>query len=159
MVDQAAYREVVGHFMSGVAVVTTLHEGQRFGVTASAVSSLSLEPPMLLVCLNRSLPTANAVIAAGTFTVNILREHQSTLALQFATRHPDKFRDVEIANGDLDAPVLADSLAHIECTVHQTVTAATHTVFLGRVHSAYARQGRPLAYFRGSFGRFTEALA
>src|SRR3954454_10271828 len=89
-IDRTLYRDVVGHFMSGVTVITTAHNGTRFGVTASAVSSLSLDPPMLLVCLNRHLPTADAVSSAGVFAVNILTQDQGDLATQFATRHPDK---------------------------------------------------------------------
>lgn len=157
-VDQAAFREVVGHFMSGVTVITTEHDGERFGVTASAVSSLSLDPPMLLVCLNRRLATADAVAASGVFAVNILGEEQAPLAMQFATRHQNKFRRVRTVLGELGVPVLEESLAHIECVVEETVPAATHTVFLGRVRSAHARTGRPLAYFRGAFGRFAETV-
>lgn len=155
-VDQAVFREVVGHFMSGVTVITTTHDGEAFGVTASAVSSLSLDPPTLLVCLNRRLRTAHAVAASGAFAVNILREDQAPVATQFATRHPDKFRGVSIVPGGLGVPVLAEALAHIECRVNDSVTAATHSIFLGRVHSASAKAGRPLAYFRGVFGRFAE---
>jgi flavin reductase (DIM6/NTAB) family NADH-FMN oxidoreductase RutF len=157
-VNQSDFREVIGHFMTGVTVITTAHEGQRYGVTASAFSSLSLDPPMLLVCLNRNLATADAVRASGTFAVNILCEDQGALATQFATRHPDKFRGVSVVPGMLDVPVLGEALAHIECEVHETVTAATHTVFLGRVRHASSRVGRPLAYFRGTFGQFVEAL-
>jgi flavin reductase (DIM6/NTAB) family NADH-FMN oxidoreductase RutF/DNA-binding GntR family transcriptional regulator len=158
VVDQAVFRDVVGYFTTGVTVVTTRDGDQRFGVTASAVSSLSLEPPMLLVCLNRRLPTCDAVTAAGSFVVNILDEHQGELATQFATRGTDKFRGVSVAEGRLGVPVLADALAHIECRVAERVDAATHTVFLGEVQTARARPGSPLAYFRGTFGRFEQAL-
>jgi DNA-binding GntR family transcriptional regulator/flavin reductase (DIM6/NTAB) family NADH-FMN oxidoreductase RutF len=157
-IDQTLYRDVVGHFMSGVTVITTAHNGTRFGVTASAVSSLSLDPPMLLVCLNRHLPTADAVSSAGVFAVNILTQDQGDLATQFATRHPDKFRDVVVVEGHRGVPMIAGALAHIECAVSERIDAATHTVFLAEVRSAHASAGSPLAYFRGSFGRFAQAL-
>jgi flavin reductase (DIM6/NTAB) family NADH-FMN oxidoreductase RutF/DNA-binding GntR family transcriptional regulator len=157
-IDRTLYRDVVGHFMSGVTVITTVHNGTRFGVTASAVSSLSLDPPMLLVCLNRHLPTADAVSSAGVFAVNILTEDQGNLASQFATRHPDKFREVVVVERDQGVPMLAGALAHIECAVTERIDAATHTVFLAEVRSARASAGSPLAYFRGSFGRFAQAL-
>lgn len=157
-VEQAVFRDVVGYFTTGVTVITTRDGDQRFGVTASAVSSLSLDPPMLLVCLNRRLPTSDAITAAGSFVVNILDEEQGELATQFATRAPDKFRGVEVAEGNLGVPLLADALAHIECRVAERVDAATHTVFLGEVQTARARPGSPLAYFRGTFGRFEQAL-
>jgi flavin reductase (DIM6/NTAB) family NADH-FMN oxidoreductase RutF/DNA-binding GntR family transcriptional regulator len=156
--DRAVFRDVVGHFTSGVAVITTRHGDQRFGVTASAVSSLSMDPPMILVCLNRKLPTNAAVRASGAFAVNILGEHHGELATQFATSHPDKFRGVALAQGSLGVPVLADSLAHLECRVQECVDVATHSVFLAEVTSAAARSGSPLAYFRGAFGRFAETL-
>jgi flavin reductase (DIM6/NTAB) family NADH-FMN oxidoreductase RutF/DNA-binding GntR family transcriptional regulator len=157
-VDQAVFRDVVGHFTSGVTVITTQFGEERFGVTASAVSSLSMEPPMLLVCLNRRLPTNDAVRSAGSFAVNILSEDQGELATQFATRHPDKFRDVRLAEGRLGVPLLADALASLECSVREFVDVATHSVFFAEVRSATANPGRPLAYFRGSFGRFAAEL-
>jgi flavin reductase (DIM6/NTAB) family NADH-FMN oxidoreductase RutF len=157
VIDEGMFREVVGHFTTGVAVVTTRHGDDRFGVTASAVSSLSLDPPMLLVCLNRRLPTCDAIEAAGAFAVNILAEGQDAVALQFATRHPDKFRGVEVADGDLRLPMLSDALAHLECRVHNRVDAATHAVFLGEVLTARALGGSPLTYFRGAFGRLASA--
>lgn len=153
-IDPADFRRVIGHFMSGVTVVTTSHEGERFGVTVSAVSSVSLEPPTLLVCLNRGLPTADAVAASGRFAVNILAEEHAELATQFATRHPDKFRGTTVFDGMSGTPLLGEALAHFECQVEDTITAATHTVFIGRVQAAHSNVGRPLAYFCGSFGRF-----
>ena len=157
-VDQAVFRDVVGHFMTGVTVITTRDADERYGVTASAVSSLSLDPPMLLVCLNRRLGARDAIAHSGVFAVNILDEDQGQLATQFATRHPDKFRDVEVAEGEEGIPVLAQSLAHLECRVAEQVDAATHTVFLGEVRVAHARPGSPLAYYRGTFGRFAQAV-
>jgi flavin reductase (DIM6/NTAB) family NADH-FMN oxidoreductase RutF len=158
-VPQQFFREAVGHFTTGVAVVTTLHRGTRYGVTASAVSSLSLEPPMLLVCLNRRLATRDALVGARHFAVNVLAEGQAALARQFATRAPDKFAGVHVVEGSHGVPLLAGALAHLQCTVVDPVDAATHTVFLAEVHDAVAGEGGPLTYFRGSFGRFERAAA
>jgi 4-nitrophenol 2-monooxygenase / 4-nitrocatechol 4-monooxygenase, reductase component len=152
-----AYREAAGHFTTGVAVITTLHEGRRYGVTASAVSSLSLDPPMLLVCLHRSLATRDAVVAAGRFAVNVLAEDHAALAMQFATRAPDKFAGVALEEGLDGVPLLSDALAHLQCTVVDPVDAATHTVLLAEVDGVAVAEGSPLAYFRGSFGRFEMA--
>jgi flavin reductase (DIM6/NTAB) family NADH-FMN oxidoreductase RutF len=151
------YREAAGHFTTGVAVITTLHEGRRYGVTASAVTSLSLDPPMLLVCLNRSLATRDAVVATRRFAVNVLAEDQAALAMQFATRAPDKFAGVAVADGLDGVPLLTDALAHLQCTVVDPVDAATHTVLLAEVDATNIATGSPLAYFRGSFGRFEMA--
>jgi flavin reductase (DIM6/NTAB) family NADH-FMN oxidoreductase RutF len=158
-IDQARFREVVGHFTTGVAVITTCHGDRRFGVTASAVASLSLEPPMLLACLNRRLPTCAALGAAGAFVVNILDEGQDDLAMRFATPQSDKFAGVDVVDGALGVPLLRDALAHLECRVVERVDAGTHTVFLGSVQTAHARVGSPLAYFRGTFGRFERTAA
>jgi 4-nitrophenol 2-monooxygenase / 4-nitrocatechol 4-monooxygenase, reductase component len=155
--DQNAFREAVGHFTTGVAVVTTAHEGERFGVTASAVNSVSMDPPTLLVCLNRRLPTREALVGARHFAVNVLAEDQGALAMQFATRAPDKFAGVRLTEDEHGVPLLQDALAHLLCTVVQPVDAATHTVFLAEVRDARAGGGAPLAYFRGTFGRFERA--
>jgi hypothetical protein len=113
---------------------------------------------MLLVCLNRQLATTDALSESGVFAVNILEESQAELATQFATRHPDKFRDVELTKRELDVPLIASALAHIECSVVSRTDVATHAVFMAEVRTAEARSGNPLGYFRGQFGSFTGAL-
>ena len=152
------FREVIGHFASGVTVITANHDGADYGMTASAVTSLSLEPPMLLVCVNRETVTETAIAGSGAFGVNILHEHQGDVAERFAGRHsPSKFERLAIARGGLGSPLLEDTLARIECSVAEQVTGGTHTVFLGEVQHAEALRGAPLAYFRGSFGRIEQA--
>lgn len=153
-VDPDAFRGVMGHFASGVTVITVRHEGREYGITANAVSSLSLEPPMLLVCLNLRSTTQQAVAGSRSFVVNILRERQSSLAQRFAQRRSDKFDGVPTETGTLGHPVLVDVLAHLECEVVEDLIAGTHRVFLAEVVDAKARSGAPLAYFRGIFGRF-----
>ena len=156
--DGERYRNVIGHFATGVTVITSHHDGIDHGATASAVSSVSLDPPSLLVCLNRATATETAVRESGTFVVNILREDQGELAMRFAGRHGDKFAGVEHERSDSGDPVLDGSLAHIECRVRDAVTGGTHTVFFGEVVHAEALEGEPLAYFRGRFGRLFPEL-
>jgi flavin reductase (DIM6/NTAB) family NADH-FMN oxidoreductase RutF len=151
--DGERYRHVIGHFATGVTVITCNHDGADHGATASAVSSVSLEPPSLLVCLNRAAATEGAVRESGTFVVNILREDQGELAMRFAGRHGDKFAGLDIARTDAGDPVLPGTLAHLRCRVHDTVAGGTHSVFIGEVCRAEAAGGDPLAYFRGRFGR------
>ncbi|MEZ7002103.1 flavin reductase [Streptomyces sp. AD55] len=155
--DQALFRHVIGHFASGVAVITTREGGVDHGMTVSAVSSLSLDPPMLLICAHTKAPTHAALHRAGVFCVNVLGEHQEHLASQFAGPRADKFAGVACARGIGDVPVLADALAVLECEVVEDVVGGTHRVFLARVLGARAREGAPLAYFRGGFGRFEPA--
>ena len=146
------FRDIIGRFASGVTVITAQHDDQRYGTTASAVSSLSLDPPMLLVCLNRSSSTQQAIAAAGHFAVNILAEGQADEAMRFAGKG-DKFAGVNVLEGTTGEPLLADALANLECRVVEEVTGGTHSVFLAEVEHATGRQGAPLAYFRGKFGR------
>jgi 4-nitrophenol 2-monooxygenase / 4-nitrocatechol 4-monooxygenase, reductase component len=153
-VTSGTFRDAIGHFASGVTVITAAHGGQRFGATASAVSSLSLEPPMLLVCLNRESATGRAVEQAGHFAVNVLAQDQGALARHFASRSADKFAGLDVADGEHGVPLLGDALAQFECRVVEHVTGGTHSVFLAEVADARAREGEaPLAYFRGEFGR------
>jgi flavin reductase (DIM6/NTAB) family NADH-FMN oxidoreductase RutF/DNA-binding GntR family transcriptional regulator len=152
--DGRTFRHVVGHLASGVTLVTTRTPEGPFGMTASSVTSLSVDPPMMLACLNSASPTSAAVARAGAYAVNVLGEGHGHLAQQFATPSADKFAGVRVRDGVLGLPLLADSLARIECRVVEQVTAATHTIFLGRVVDAQAEEGNPLTYFRGGFGRF-----
>ena len=154
LVDPHQFRHVVGHLPSGVTVVTTKVGGRRFGMTASSVTSLSADPPMMLACINNTVPTADAVARSGAYVVNILGEDQGELAHQFAVASKDKFRSVAVREGVAGMPLLADALAHIECEVTEQVIGGTHTIFLGRVVSATAGPGQPLTYYRGGFGRF-----
>lgn len=146
------FRDLIGRFASGVTVITAQHEGKRFGTTASAVTSLSLEPPMLLVCLNKTSATGQAVAQAYRFAVNILGEDQADAAMWFAGKG-DKFTGVTVARGAAGEPLLQNALANLECRVVEEVTGGTHSVFLAEVEHATGRDGAPLAYFRGQFGR------
>jgi flavin reductase (DIM6/NTAB) family NADH-FMN oxidoreductase RutF len=127
------------------------------GTTASAVSSLSLDPPMLLVCMNKSSSTGRAMGDAGHFAVNILGEGQHEAAVRFAQKGDDKFDGARVIPGAFGAPLLAGALATLECRIVDEVTGGTHTIFLAEVARAAARPGAPLAYFRGGFGRLEPA--
>jgi flavin reductase (DIM6/NTAB) family NADH-FMN oxidoreductase RutF len=152
-VHQDVFRNVIGHFASGVTIVTTADAGVRYGATISAVSSLSLEPPMVLACLNQRLGTHAAIVNSGRFTINILGEGQDALAHTFATSGADKFCGVKVIE-DGNGVRLAEALAHLSCRVVDEVTAGTHRIFLAEVVDARAETGRPLSYFRGRFGSF-----
>ena len=147
------FREVISHFASGVTVITALHDGRPFGTTASAVASLSLEPPMLLVCMNKQSETGRAVAQSSRFGVNILGANQADLAERFAQKGGDKFAGVSVTPGKWGEPLFDEALATLECRVAEATTGGTHHVFLAEVESGAARGGTPLAYFRGEFGR------
>jgi flavin reductase (DIM6/NTAB) family NADH-FMN oxidoreductase RutF/DNA-binding GntR family transcriptional regulator len=149
----ADFRDVIGRFATGVTIITAVADGADFGATASAVASLSLEPPMVVVCLNRQSATARASRASGGFAVNILGEDHADLAVRFANRTADKFANVVVMRGRGGEPLLADALATLECRITEEVEGGTHWVFLALVEHAVARGGAPLAYFRGQYGR------
>lgn len=149
---QEDFRDVIGHFATGVTIVTAADSGRQFGTTVSAVSSVSLEPPTLLACLNRTSRTREVVDRTSRFAVNILGVGQGDLARTFATDRDDKFDGVEFETGLFGVPLLRDAIAHIECTVRETATSGTHTVFFGEVQRAERFEGEPILYYRGQVG-------
>lgn len=154
MLDAEAFRTVIGRFTSGVSVITTSHDGRDWGMTASALCSVSLEPPKVLICVNRDAPTGSAVCEAGHFAINILDADQRWVAEGFAQPRTDKFADVDFRRGGSGDPILADCLAILECQVAQEVVAGSHRVLIADVLYAEANEAEPLAYYRGAFGRF-----
>lgn len=151
------FRDVIGRFATGVTVITTEYDGARYGSTASAVSSLTDDPPMLLICLNRNSATAAAVRDSGAFAVNVLAEDHVDLATRFASRVPDKYEGVPTETASNGSPLLVGAIAHLICRVAEQVEAGTHDVFLAHVEEASSYSGHPLAYFRGRFGRMQTA--
>jgi len=154
-----AFRDAVAHFATGVTVITTVHEGRRVGMTASAVASLSLDPVLLLVCINTKLPTHAAIDASKRFVVNVLGEGHEELALHFARPAEDKFDGIELRAGH-DLPVLADAIAYFVCEVHERFGGGDHSIFTGLVQACDAVRGkRPLVYFRSGFGAILDQEA
>ncbi len=150
--DEGTFREAVAHFATGVTVITALHDGRPAGMTASAVASLSLDPVLLLVCINNRLPTHTAIENSRRFVVNVLGEGQSELALRFARPAEDKFADVPLAEGH-ELPVLEQAIAHFVCDVHERFPGGDHSIFTGLVRECGALPGRrPLLYFQSKFG-------
>lgn len=153
-VDGKTFRHVVGHLASGVSIITTRLRDADFGMTVSSVTSLSTDPPTMLACLNKAVPTAAAVTKAGNFIINILAEDQGHLGHKFATPSNDKFRGVEFTRSELGHPLLTNALASLECRVVEEMSGGTHLIVIGQVVRATANQGNPLTYFRGGFGHF-----
>jgi flavin reductase (DIM6/NTAB) family NADH-FMN oxidoreductase RutF len=149
--EELAFREAISHFATGVTVITTLHEGKPAGMTASAVASLSLDPVLLLVCINNNLPTHTAIEQSRRFVVNVLGEGQDKLALHFARRAEDKFAGIALRDHEL--PVLDDAIAHFVCDVHERFPGGDHSIFIGQVQECGSIRGkRPLVYFASRFG-------
>lgn len=159
VVDRERFRRAMGRFAGGVTIITARHAGRDYGLTASAVSLLSLDPPMLLICVNQASHTRDAIVASGAFGVNILREQHGELARQFAAPHHNKFAGLNVSYGPHGVPLLEGMLATIECRVGEMVSGGTHTVFLAEASAASLAEGMPLIAFRGRLGRLTDAYS
>ncbi len=143
-------------FATGVTIITTRSaEGAIAGFTANAVASVSSEPPMLLICVNRSASSHPILSASGIFTVNILALEQRAVAERFASGEPsERFEGIAHEPGASGAPVITGSLAHFDCTLAEEYTAGTHTIFLGNVVACAARDGEPLGYYDRAYRDF-----
>jgi flavin reductase (DIM6/NTAB) family NADH-FMN oxidoreductase RutF len=150
-IDEFRFRQAMGHFATGVTVVTTAHAGYLYGMTVSSFASLSLKPPLVLICVDQNLSTHTAIADAGQFAVNILEQSQEHLSRRFATREDDKFTGVAWHSGRFGMPVLEDALAVIECRLHNTFPGGDHTIFVGEVMDAEIDQGSPLLYYRRGY--------
>lgn len=145
---------MMGHFATGVTVVTT-HDGRggAHGLTANSVTSVSLSPPLLLVCVDRKAESFAHFYASRCFAVNVLAATQEDLSTRFARSGGDKFADVAHRAGRLGAPLLDGCLAHLECRIVQTHEGGDHVIHVGEVTHASATGGDPLLYFQGRYRR------
>lgn len=149
--DEAAFKFAMSHFASGVTVVTTEHEGKAFGMTVASFASLSLHPPLVLVCIEKSVKTHDAIAAAGKFGVSILRSDQQDVSSRFASRAEDKFSGVDIRRGTLGVPMIAGALTALECSLENQLPGGDHTIFVGKVVDVQTTDGAPLIYFRSGY--------
>jgi flavin reductase (DIM6/NTAB) family NADH-FMN oxidoreductase RutF len=157
MIDESEFRRVIGHFATGVAVVTSCREdGAGCGLTVSSIASVSLDPTLILVCVDRDCDTHAWLERAGVFAANVLEEGRGeTVARRFAGGGlDDKFRGIAWRTERTGAPVLDDALAWLDCRVTAALPGGDHTIFVGEVVAADAREGTPLLYYRGGYGRF-----
>jgi flavin reductase (DIM6/NTAB) family NADH-FMN oxidoreductase RutF len=149
------FRAVLGHFCSGVTIVTAIDSEGPVGLTAQSFTSLSLDPPLVVVCPGRSSTSWPRIEATGTFCVNILGEQSEEVCRGFATKGGDKFSGVgwRPAFGT-GAPQLTDALAWIDCRLEAIHDGGDHLIAVGRVLDLGATEGRPLLFYRGGYGRF-----
>lgn len=149
------FRALLGRFATGVTVLVARDgTGQPIGMTASSVASTSLEPPLLLVCVDRRHEMHAAMAAAGHFGLNVLAADQEAISRRFAEDAPDRFRGVPYAESTLGGrlPVLEGVAAYIECRKHAAVPAGDHTVYIGVVIGGEAADRAPLLYYRSEYG-------
>jgi 3-hydroxy-9,10-secoandrosta-1,3,5(10)-triene-9,17-dione monooxygenase reductase component len=155
-IDGAQYRNVLGHFLTGVTIITAIdpESGAPVGMAASSFTSVSLDPALVLFCAGNSSSSWPKIRAAGAYCVNILGAEQETLSRQFSSPG-DKFAGVGWRKEITGAPVFNEALAWIDCTIHEVVDAGDHCVVIGAVHALGSRDhGGPLGYYRGGYGNF-----
>lgn len=151
-VDQAVFRQLLGRFATGVTVLTTVGpEGAPVGMTASSLASVSLEPPLLSVCVDRAAGLYVPIGTASHFAVNILAEHQEELSRRFAAGEATPFAGVGYRLNERGLALLDGALAHIECARHALHPTGDHDIVIGRVIGGATGDGRPLVYYRGGY--------
>jgi len=157
-IEQTDFRHALGHFASGVTVITTQYQGQLHGTTVSSFCSLSLKPPLVLVCIDLNANIHDLIVASKVFGVNIVAEHTEAISQHFARRLPDKFFGIDYTLGQLGVPLLEDALASLECQVVAQYPGGDHSIFVGEVVDVHARpQAQPLLYYRSKYSRLHEA--
>lgn len=151
-VDPSHFRNVLGHFASGVVIITSGSEGTPVGMTAQSFSSVSLDPPLVLFCAANSSTTWPKLRAMGRFCVNVLGQHQEDVSRGFARSGVDKFAGVDWTWSERGNPLITDSLAYIECSLGEVHAAGDHEIVVGRVEQLWLdHPGHPLLFFKGEF--------
>ena len=153
--DERTLRDALGCFATGVTIVTCIDdEGRPVGLTANSFTSVSLDPPLLLVCIHNRARCAPALLAAEHFAVNVLQTGQQPASIRFATKEEDRFGVTPWSTGETGAPVLMDSLGVFECARHAVHEGGDHHILVGRVVRAnFDPSLDPLLFFRGRYRR------
>ena len=144
----------MGQFATGVTVITTVDKsGQPFGLTANAFTSLSLEPPLALVCIEKKVHCYSCFEESKVFAVSVLNEKQEEISRRFATSGIDKFSGVPWHSGKSGLPLLDGAIAHIECRIVKSYDGGDHTIYVGELQEIQVEEGQPLIFFRSQYHR------
>lgn len=153
-VDPSTFRAALGRFASGITVITACdHDGRDVGMTVSAFSSLSLTPPLILVCIDHAASVGPVLERCETFAVNILGGDQEAVSRRFSAKDVDRFAGTAVRRGVHGVALIEGALAHLECRVQSRYREGDHTILIGAVEEAAVRDGEPLLYFRGGYRR------
>jgi 3-hydroxy-9,10-secoandrosta-1,3,5(10)-triene-9,17-dione monooxygenase reductase component len=154
MIDQARFRTVLGHLPTGVTIITAHGEDGPIGMAVNSVTSVSLEPPLILFCPAKSSTTWPQIRSAGAFCINVMAGHHAAVTRRFAAKGTDRFTDVA-HEGRATGPAFTDAVAWIECELGDEHDAGDHTIVVARVVAIEAVSGvEPLVFFAGSYGSF-----
>ena len=151
-VEGAAFRSMMAQFPTGVVIVSTGGHGPDQGMTANAIMSVSLDPPLIAISLTRGTRTERAISESGGFTLTVLGRHQADLAMSFARPAHDHFEDRPVLRSERGHPYFPDGLGFVECVVEQTVEAGDHRIIIGLVTEAIVQGGEPLVFHSSRFG-------
>ncbi len=152
-IDSARYRQVLGHFATGVTVITAMHDGQPVGMAANSFTSVSLDPPLVAFCAAHASTTWPLIQAGGHYCVNVLSDKQEEICRRFAAKDTDRFLGVGWKPAESGCPILEDVLAWIDCVIDAEHAAGDHVIVVGRVIGMdVADDGRPLLFYRGGYG-------
>lgn len=154
-IDDARFKEAMSHFASGVTVVTTEHDDTPYGMTVASFASLSLHPPLVLVCIEKSVKTHDAIRNAGHFGVSILGASQADVSGRFASKSDDKFSGITTRRGTHGMPLIDAAICTLECRVHSELPGGDHSIFVGEVLDSSTSDGAPLVYYRSSYREIT----
>jgi flavin reductase (DIM6/NTAB) family NADH-FMN oxidoreductase RutF len=155
MISAAAYKHAMRHVPTGVTIVTSLKDGEPRGLTLNSFASVTVDPPALLVCVNREARSYLYISSSRIFCVNVLAGEQRSLAEHFAGKVRERqFAGISYGVDVTGAPVLSDAIAHFDCEVTEEHHVASHSIFIGNVVSCAARSGSPLGYFNGGYHDF-----
>jgi len=155
-VDAVQFRLGMRTLAAAVNVVTSAHAGHRYGMTATAVCSVTADPPTVLACINKSTTTHGAIQKAGVFCVNVLRADDAELSTVFSGTQTGegRFKSRDWTHLATGSPVLIDALASFDCRVVKKITHGTHTIFLGQVEQVlFGKKGKPLLYVEGQYAK------
>lgn len=151
-IDPSQFRQLLGHFATGVTVLTLVApEGRPLGMTANSLSSVSLHPPLISVCVDREAELHDVIVRAPEFVVNVLASPQEALARRFSDKHEDRFDGIGYQLSAEGLILLDGALAHVVCERVARYPGGDHTIVLGRVIGGAAGDGRPLLYYRGGY--------
>ena len=154
-IDEARFKLAMSHFASGVTIVTTEHGGKPYGLTVASFASLSLRPPLVVVCIEKTVKSHDAISAAKRFGVSILSDEQTDISNRFASKTDDKFAGTDVRRGTLGVPLIAGAVCTIECRVQSELPGGDHTIFVGEVVDAQTDEKSPLIYYRSGYRRIT----
>ncbi|MBM7846621.1 flavin reductase family protein [Herpetosiphon giganteus] len=149
--DPALFRQAMSRFASGVTVITTVVDGQPYGLTVSAFASLSLDPALAIISIDNRSPMRDVLLQAKAFAINILSSDQEALSRHFAGPQKHDWSEIIAGVGHGIAPLLDGALANLECGLYQAVDGGDHTIFIGQIEHVTLRDGSPLLYYRGAY--------